>query len=154
MSILGKKNESNKVRDHCHLTGKYRGPADSKCNINVKQPQSKFISVKLPNFGILDCHIFFKALVDEKKYEVSFKIIPKTIKEYISVTYGCNKYVDRCRFLSSSLDKLVETLVDNCHKPPKKSKKEIVGEDNFLNIVNEKEKLLSKEGNNKTVQDL
>ena len=27
--------ESNKVREHCHLTGKYRGPAHNTCNINV-----------------------------------------------------------------------------------------------------------------------
>ena len=26
----------NQVRDHCHLTRKYRGPAHSKCKINVK----------------------------------------------------------------------------------------------------------------------
>ena len=28
--------ESEKVRDHCHLTGNYRGPAHNTCNINVK----------------------------------------------------------------------------------------------------------------------
>ena len=27
---------SDKVRDHYHLTGKYRGPAHNTCNINVK----------------------------------------------------------------------------------------------------------------------
>ena len=27
----------DKVRDLCHLTGKYRGPAHIKCNINVTQ---------------------------------------------------------------------------------------------------------------------
>ena len=26
----------NKVRDHCHITGKYRGPAHWSCNINLK----------------------------------------------------------------------------------------------------------------------
>ena len=25
----------DKVGDHCHLTGKYKGPAHSKCKINV-----------------------------------------------------------------------------------------------------------------------
>ena len=33
---------SNKVRDHCHLAGKYRGPSHNICNINVKQKDSKF----------------------------------------------------------------------------------------------------------------
>ena len=32
--------ESDKVRDHCHLTGKYRGPGHNTCNINVKQKDS------------------------------------------------------------------------------------------------------------------
>ena len=35
--------EADKVRDHCHLTGKYRGPAHGKCTINVTQDQSNFI---------------------------------------------------------------------------------------------------------------
>ena len=26
----------NKVRDHCHVTGKYRGAAHWSCNINLK----------------------------------------------------------------------------------------------------------------------
>ena len=29
--------ELDKVRDHCHLAGKYRGPAHGKCNLNVTQ---------------------------------------------------------------------------------------------------------------------
>ena len=32
----------NKVRDHCHITGKYRGAAHWSCNINLK------LSKKIP----------------------------------------------------------------------------------------------------------
>ena len=35
----------DKVRDHCHLTGKYRGPAHNNCNFNVSQ--NKVISSHL-----------------------------------------------------------------------------------------------------------
>ena len=31
---------SDKVRDHCHLTGKYKGPARNNCVIKVTQKQS------------------------------------------------------------------------------------------------------------------
>ena len=128
--------ESEKVRDHCHLTGKYRGPAHSKCNINVTQKQSNFIPFIFHNFSNYDCHLFFKKLVDKKKDNVEFEIIPKTNEEYISVTYGCNRSIDSYRFLSSGLDSLVKTLVDNSHKTLKNLKKEIVDNDEILNIVN------------------
>ena len=102
--------ETDKVRDHCHLTGKYRGPAHNTCNINVTQKQSNFIPFVFHNFSNYDCHMFFKKLVDEKKDKVDFEIIPKTNEEYISVTYGCVRFIDSCRFLSESLDKLVKNL--------------------------------------------
>ena len=127
--------ESVKVRDHCHLTGKYRGPAHSKCNFNVTQKQSNFIPFIFHNFSNYDCHMFFKKLVDKKRDKVDFEIIPKTNEEYIPVTYGCIRFIDSYRFLSSGLDALVKTLVDNSHKKLKKLKKEIVDNDYILNIV-------------------
>ena len=54
---------SDKVRDHCHLTGNYRGPAHNTCNINVKQKDSNFIPFAFHNFSKYDCHLFFKSLV-------------------------------------------------------------------------------------------
>ena len=126
---------SDKIRDHCHLTGKYRGPAHSRCNINVTQKQSNFIPFIFHNFSNSGCHMFFKKLVDKKKDKVDFEIIPKTNEEYISVTYGCIRFIDSYRFLSSRLDALVKTLVDNSHKKLKKLKKEIVDNDYILNIV-------------------
>ena len=79
--------------------------------------------------------MFFKKLVDKKKDKVDFDIIPKTNEEYISVTYGCIRFIDSYRFLSSGLDSLVKTLVDNSNKTLGDLKKEIVDNDYILNIV-------------------
>ena len=37
--------DDTKVRDHDHLTGKYRGAAHNICNINVKQKSSSFVPI-------------------------------------------------------------------------------------------------------------
>ena len=139
---------SDKVRDHCHLTGKYRGPAHGKCNINVTQKQSNFIPFIFHNFSNYDCHMFFKKLVDKKKDKVDFDIIPKTNEEYISVTFGCIRFIDSFRFLSSGLDSLVKTLVYNSHETLENLKKEIDDNDEILNIVDKIEE------DDRTIEDL
>ena len=111
---------SDKVCDHCHLTGKYRGPAHNTCNLNVKQKDSHFIPFAFHNFSNYDCHMFFKKLVDLKKDKVKFKILPKTNEENIAVRYGCIKFIDSYRFLSESSDKLVKNLNEDDFKILKK----------------------------------
>ena len=98
--------------------------------------------------------MFFKNLVDRKKDKVEFEIIPKTVEKYISVKYGCIKFIDTYRFLSSSLDKLVQTLVDNSHKTLKNLKKEVFGDDKILNIINELENLIDKTKRNQSISTL
>ena len=73
--------ECDKVRYHCHLTGKYRSPAHNICNINVTQEQCNFIPLIFHNFSNYDCHMFFKKLNDLKKEKVKFDIIPETNEE-------------------------------------------------------------------------
>ena len=46
-----KENLFDKVRDHCHVTCKYRGPAYNTCNINVEQKDSNFIPFAFHNFS-------------------------------------------------------------------------------------------------------
>ena len=104
--------ESAKVGDHRHLTGKYRGAAHESCNINVKKQQSNFIPVMFHNFSKYDCHLFFKTLLCKSKSQ-KLKVIPKTNEEYISVNFGCIRFIDSYRFLQSSLDSLVKSLQEN-----------------------------------------
>ena len=98
--------------------------------------------------------MFFKNLVDRKKDNLEFKINPKTDEKYISVRYGCIKFIDTYRFLSSSLDKLVQTLVDNSHKTLKNLKKEVIGDDKILNIINELKNLIDKTKRNQSISTL
>ena len=121
---------SDEIRDHCHLTFKYGGPTHNKCNIIVTHKQSNFIPFVFPNFSNYNCHSFFKKLVDEKNDHVKFDYIPETNAEYLSVTYGCIRFIHSYRFLSSSLVSLVKTLVDIDHETFE-SLKEIVGDDNI-----------------------
>ena len=146
--------ELDKVRGHCHLTGKYRGPAHNECNLKVKQKDSNFITIGLHNFSNYDCHMFFKTLVDRKKDNVEFKKIRKTDEKNISVKYGCIKFIDTYRFLSSSLDKLFQTSVDNSHITLKNLKKEVSGDDKILNILRELENLIDKTKRNQSLSTL
>ena len=77
----------------------------------LSQQQSNIIPFIFDIFGKYDCHRFFKRLVDLKNNKVKFKIIPKTNEEYFLVIYGCIRFIDSYRFLSSSLDKLFKSLI-------------------------------------------
>ena len=137
--------ESDKVRDHSHLTSKYRGPAHGKCNVNVTQEQSTFIPFRFHNFSNYDCHLIFKKLVDKKNDKEKFDKLPKRNEEYTSVNYGCIRFIDSSRFLSSGLDSLVKALVDNSHKTLKDFEEEIIDNDEILNIINEIKMLITEE---------
>ena len=69
----------DKVRDHCHLTGKYRGAAHNGCNLNYKLP--KFYPVIFHNLSGYDTHMFIKDLAETKG---GIDCIARTEEEYIS----------------------------------------------------------------------
>jgi len=45
----------DKVRDHCHLTGKFRGAAHNECNLQYRVP--RFIPVFFHNVSRYDAHL-------------------------------------------------------------------------------------------------
>ena len=65
--ICGEKLGNDKVRDHCHFTGRYRGPAHNKCNLKYRKPKN--ISVFFHNLSGYDSHLFIKKLGTPDKNE-------------------------------------------------------------------------------------
>ena len=117
----------DRVRDHCHLTGKYRGAAHNKCNLQYRRP--KFIPVVFHNLSGYDSHLFIKNL---GVTEGNINCIPNNEEKYISFSKDIvvgeytNKngkviavkqqlrFIDSYKFMPSSLDQLVENLDKNC----------------------------------------
>ena len=53
-------NLEDRVRDHCHYTGRYRGAAHNRCNLKYKKTNN--ISVFFHNLAGYDSHLFIKKL--------------------------------------------------------------------------------------------
>ena len=54
--------ENRKVRDHCHVTGKYRGAAHSYCNLQLGvKPDKTIIPVVFHNLRGYDSHLIMHA---------------------------------------------------------------------------------------------
>ena len=77
-----------KVKDHCHYTGKFRGAAHSKCNLNYKVP--KDISIIIHNASY-DTHIIINQLAKEFKGELD--CIGENMEKYITFSAPIKKNV-------------------------------------------------------------
>ncbi|VDI52954.1 Hypothetical predicted protein [Mytilus galloprovincialis] len=75
--ICGGELEGDKVRDHDHLTGKYRGAAHNQCNLDFQLP--KHVPIILHNLSGYDAHLFVKEFKGGK-----INCIPNTDEKYIS----------------------------------------------------------------------
>ncbi|XP_073831735.1 uncharacterized protein [Musca autumnalis] len=92
----------DRVRDHCHLTGKYRGPAHNRCNLQYQIP--KFIPIFFHNFSSYDCHLFIKEL---SNFGGDIKVIPQNKELYISMSYFINMKDDESNNTTSSNSSVV-----------------------------------------------
>ena len=123
--ICGEYLGNDRVRDHCHYTGRYRGPAHNSCNLKYRKP--KIISVFFHNLSGYDSHLFIKKLGTPDKKE-NIDCIPNNEEKYISFSktiitgqYTNKKgeikdktfkivFKDSLKFMSSSLGALVNNL--------------------------------------------
>ena len=95
------------VRDHCHITGKYRGSAHNSCNLQLRfDPDKIKIPVIFHNLKGYDSHFIIKKL--GKNFNIS--VIAQNFEKYISFTIDALKFLDSFQFMSSSLDKLSNNL--------------------------------------------
>ena len=108
-----------KVRDHCHYTGKFRGAAHSICNLNYKVPQE--IPVKIHNGSKYDYHFIIRELAEEFKGQfeclgentekyITFSILIKKENDNGTIIKHKIKFIDTCRFMQSKLSDLVDNL--------------------------------------------
>ena len=72
-------NDEEKVRDHCHITGKFRGAAHWNCNINFQL--TKKVPVIFHNLRGYDSHLIFNEL---DKFDVKISVIPNGLEKYMA----------------------------------------------------------------------
>ena len=104
--------DDEKVRDHCHVTGKFRGAAHWSCNINLQL--TKKVPVIFHNLRGYDSHLIFNEL---DKFDVKIKVIPNGLEKYMAFFLNKNLvFIDSMQFMNSSLEKLVKNLSDDDFK--------------------------------------
>ena len=79
-----------KVRDHCHYTGKYRGAAHSNCNLNYKIP--KEIPVVFHNGSKYNYHFIIKQLA--RRFKGDFDCLGENTEKYITFSAPIKKEQD------------------------------------------------------------
>ena len=125
------KNTNDKVRDHCHYTGRYRGAAHNSCNLKYNKPKS--VPVFFHNLSGYDSHLFIRSLASPNPKE-TIECIPNNEEKYITFTKNkivgqyTNKkgevkdktfkivFKDSYKFMRSSIEALVNNLLKNGFK--------------------------------------
>ena len=118
-----------RVRDHCHITGKFRGSAHQDCNLKLQiKPETIKIPVIFHNLRGYDSHFIMQQIgkiAEEHTYtnkkgekvEMNINCIPNNMEKYMAFMLGNHLvFLDSFQFMSSSLDNLVKNLPDEAFK--------------------------------------
>ena len=112
-----------RVRDHCHITGKYRGSTHQECNLKLKiKPEEIKIPVIFHNLRGYDSHFIMQeigAIVKKHTYknkkgeekQMNINAILNNMEKYMAFMLGNHlTFIDSFQFMNSSLEKRVSNL--------------------------------------------
>ena len=115
--------EDIRVRDHCLITGKYRGSAHQECNLKLRlNPEEIKIPVIFHNLRGYDSHFIMQeigAIAKNHTYknkkgeekQMNINAIPNNMEKYMAFMLGNHlTFIDSFQFMSSDLEKLVSNL--------------------------------------------
>ena len=118
-----------RVRDHCHITGKFRGSAHQDCNLKLRiKPDNIKIPVIFHNLRGYDSHFIMQQIgeIAEKhayknkrgeECHMNINCIPNNMEKYLAFMLGNHLvFLDSFQFMSSSLDNLIKNLPDEAFK--------------------------------------
>ncbi|GBN03027.1 hypothetical protein AVEN_181048-1 [Araneus ventricosus] len=99
-----------KAKDHDHMQGYYRGAPHNSCNLKARVPH--FLPIIMHSLSGYDSHLFIRELGEDEK---TIDVIPENSEKYISFSKRVKKrfslrFLDSCRFMPSSLEKLASNL--------------------------------------------
>ncbi|XP_054720149.1 uncharacterized protein LOC129229797 [Uloborus diversus] len=112
--LCKKELKEDRVRDHDHLSGRYRGALHRQCNLNFSL--KKVVPVVFHNLKNYDAHHIMCEIGKIKGYELS--VIATNMEKYISFSLTNKskekkielKFIDSLQFMPSSIEKLVSIL--------------------------------------------
>ena len=106
---------TDKVIDHCHLSGRVRGICHSTCNTKLRyNKEAKFIvPIIVHNLKNYDSHIIFKSLAGLNKEIDKINIIGINLEKYISFEIGHMRFIDSYQFVARPLADLIQELKNN-----------------------------------------
>ena len=120
-------------RDHCHYTREYRGAEHSICNLKYAVPKKN--PIVFHNGSNYDYHFIIKELAQE--FQKQFTCLGENTEKYITFTVPIEKevtridkngeeiaknisyilhFIDRARFMASSLSNLDNNLSEGLHR--------------------------------------
>ena len=111
---------SHKVFDHCHLTGKYQGPACQRCNNKLRQDRKVLIAFH--NFRGYDSHgLCLQGFA--RKPNWMLRPIAQNSEKYLSLTASLKiddgnknwmqvRFIDTLQIVNCSLSRLAKNLLE------------------------------------------